>query len=160
MLTRMRFHAPLLVCCALTVLSADVGAAQSALRLEGTWEGALAAERTSGSRELGRRTPPPTPVIVIISPASDGTYSGKWWVNSGAKGPADIGEVGIDGDAVRIGVPDSRGVWEGKLSPDGVTLAGEWRQSGKTTPLVLQRTGNSNDPARTGRFSPGTVTTR
>jgi hypothetical protein len=99
-------------------------------------------------------------VFFLISPASGGTYVGTWWLNRGAERPADIGEVAIDGDAVRIGVPSSRGVWEGNLSPDGLTLAGEWRQSGKATPLVLRRTGNATDPARIDSYSPGTVIRR
>jgi hypothetical protein len=75
-----------------------------------------------------------------------------------AKGPTDLGEVAIDGDVVRIGVPSSRGVWEGTLSSDGLTLAGEWRQGGKTTPLVLRRTGRADEPVRIDL--PGTVTRR
>jgi len=156
----MRFYTSLLVCSVLTVLSVSVVAAQSALSLEGKWEGTLTADPVRGSRELGRRARPPSPVFFLISPASDGTYVGKWLDSGVARGPADIGEVAIDGDAVRIGVPSSRGVWEGKLSPDGLTLAGEWRQSGKTTPLVLRRTGNATDPARIDTYSPGTVIRR
>lgn len=155
----MRFYTSLLVRSVLTVFSVSV-AAQSAPSLEGRWEGTLAAEPARGSRELGRRAQPPSPVFFLISPASGGTYVGTWWLNRGAERPADIGEVAIDGDAVRIGVPDSRGVWEGKLSPDGLTLAGEWRQSGKTTPLVLRRTGNATDPVRIDSYSPGTVIRR
>ncbi len=156
----MRFHTTVLVCFALTVLAARFAAGQSALPLEGKWEGALAADPPRGSRELGRRAPPPSPVFFLISAKSDGTYAGTWWLNSGATRPADIGEVALDGDAVRIGVPKSHGVWEGKLSADGLTLAGEWRQSGKTTPLVLRRTGNADDPARVDRYTPGTVLRR
>jgi hypothetical protein len=99
-------------------------------------------------------------VFFLISAANDGTYVGKWLNSSGRKGPADIGEVAIDGDAVRIGVPSSRGVWEGRLSSDGLTLAGEWREGGKTMPLVLRRTGNADEPVMIHRSTPGTVTRR
>ena len=112
----MRFHTSLLVCFALTVLSASVVAAERSLPLEGMWEGALPADVPRGSRKLGRRAPPPSPVFFVISAKSDGTYAGIWWLNSGARRPADIGDVTLDGDAVRIGVPSSHGVWEGKLS--------------------------------------------
>ena len=61
----------------------------------------------------------------------------------------------IDGGAIRIGV-SSHGVWEGKLSSDGLTLAGEWRQGSKTTPLVLRRTGTASEPATFSSSSPGT----
>jgi hypothetical protein len=85
-------------------------------------------------------------VAVAISTASDGSYVGKWLITSGMR-IADIGEVTIGGDAIRIDVP-SHGVWEGTLSSDGLTLVGEWRQGGKTTPLVLRRTGNANEPVK------------
>ena len=155
----MRFHT-FLVWSALTLVSARVVVAQSALPLEGRWEGTLPADPVRGSRELGSRTPPPSPVFFVISTTSDGTYAGKW-LNSGAgtKGFGDIGEVAIDGDAVRIDVPTSGGVWEGTLSSDGLTLTGEWRQGGTTTPLVLRRTGNADEPVRIEQHSPGAVTT-
>ena len=156
----MRFYTSLLVCSVLTVLSVGVVAAQSALPLDGKWEGTLPEKRATGSREL--RQSPQSPVVVGISTDADGRYVGKWLIPSAKRIPdiADIGEVTIDGDAVRIGVPSSQGVWEGKLSVDGLTLAGEWRQGGKTTPLVLRRTGNANEPVRIDTYSPGTVMRR
>jgi hypothetical protein len=151
----MRFHAFSLVCFALIGLSVRVAAAQSALPLDGTWEGMLAEKRAAGSRELGQAQG--SPVFVQISTASDGRYGGKWLIASGKRIPdiVDIGEVTIDGGAIRIGVP-SHGVWEGKLSSDGLTLAGEWRQGSKTTSLVLRRTGTANEPVTFDSSSPGT----
>jgi hypothetical protein len=149
----MRFHTLSLICSALIVLSVSVVAAQSALPLDGKWEGTLPDKRATGSREL-RQAPQP-PVVVAISTDGNGKYVGKWWMPSASQIPdiADIGDVTIDGDAIRIDVP-SHGVWEGKLNADGLTLAGEWRQGGKTTPLVLRRTGNANEPVSAS--SPGT----
>jgi hypothetical protein len=152
----MRFYGSLLV--SVFIMLSSYSAAQSALPLDGKWEGTLAVDRAKGSRQLGRQAPP-RQVVFLISTTSDGTYSGKSLI-TGAKGLADIGDVAIDGNTVRIGVPRSRGVWEGTLSSDGLTLAGEWRQSGKTTPLILRRTGNANDPVQIGSHSPGTVTRR
>ena len=153
----MRFHMFSLVCSALIVFSVGQVTAQNALALDGRWEGTLPDKPTKGSREL--RQPRQLPVVVRISTASDGRYAGEWLIAS-ARRIADIGEIAIDGDAVRIGVPSSSGVWEGKLSSDGFTLAGEWRQGGKTTPLVLRRTGNANEPVRLDSFNSGTVTRR
>lgn len=149
----MRFHTFSLICSALAVLSVSVVAAQSATPLDGKWEGTLPEKRATGSRQLGQSRQ--SPVVAAISTGSDGRYVGKWLITSAKRIPdiADIGEVTIDGDAIRIGVP-SHGVWEGKLSSDGLTLAGEWRQGGKTTPLVLRRTGNANEPVSFS--SPGT----
>jgi hypothetical protein len=153
----MRRRAFSLACFALIVLSVSVAAAQSALPLDGKWEGTLPEKRATGSR--GVRQPSQSPVVVILSTASDGRYGGKWLITSAKRigDIVDIGEVTIDGEAIRIGVP-SHGVWEGKLSSDGLTLAGEWRQGSKTTPLVLRRTGNANEPVMI--FSPGTTIPR
>ena len=155
----MRVHAFSLLCSALIVFSVGVVAAQSAVPLDGKWEGTLPGKRATGSREL--RQSPQAPVVVGISTASDGRYVGKWLIPSASRIPdiADIGEVTIDGDAIRIDVP-SHGVWEGKLSSDGMTLAGEWRQGSKTTPLVLRRTGNADEPVTFSSFSPGTTAPR
>jgi hypothetical protein len=155
----MRFHAVSLVCSALIVLSASVAAAQGGLPLDGKWEGTLAEKRTTRSR--GVQQSPRSPVVVRIATASDGSYGGEWLIASGKLIPdlVDIGEVTIDGDAIRIGVP-SHGIWEGTLSPDGLTLTGEWRQGSKTTPLVLRRTGNSDEPVTFSSSSSGTVAPR
>jgi hypothetical protein len=112
-------------------------------------------KRATGSRELGQA--PHSAVFVQISTGGDGSYGGKWLIAFGKRIPdiVDIGEVTIDGGAIRIGV-SSHGVWEGKLSSDGLTLAGEWRQGSKTTPLVLRRTGTASEPATFSSSSPGT----
>ena len=149
------FHTLSLVCSALVLLLASVVAAQSALPLDGTWEGTIVEKPARGSRGVTQSTQ--SRVAVGISTASDGRHVGKWLI---ANRIADIGEVAIDGDAVRIAVPKSGGVWEGKLSSDGLTLAGEWRQGSKTTPLVLRRTGNADEPVTFSSFSPGTTAPR
>jgi len=157
----MRIHAFSLVCSTLIVLFAGVLAAQSAVPLDGKWEGTLAEKSTTRSRGA-RQSSPQSPVVVRIATASDGTYGGEWLIASSGKlipDIADIGEVTIESEVIRIGVP-SHGVWEGKLSSDGLTLAGEWRQGSKTTPLVLRRTGNADEPVTFSSFSPGTVAPR
>ena len=157
----MRVHAFALLCSALIVFFVGVAAAQSALQLDGKWEGTLAEKGTTRSRGA-RQSSPQTPVIVLISTASDSTYGGQWLIaTSGEPIPdiVDIGEVAIDSDVIRIGVPP-HGIWEGKFSSDGKTLAGEWRQGSKATPLVLRRTGNADEPVTFHSFSPGTTAPR
>jgi len=155
----MRIHMFALTCSAFIVLLVGVVAAQSAFPLDGKWEGTLVEKRTTRSR--GVQQSPQSPVIMRISTASDGKYGGEWLITSGKLIPdiVDIGEVTIDSDVIRIGVP-SHGVWEGKLSSDGLTLAGEWRQGSKTTPLVLRRTGNADEPVTFSSSSPGTTAPR
>ena len=157
----MRIHTLSLICCALIPFLVGVVAAQSAFPLDGKWEGTLAEKGTTRSRGA-RQSSPQSPVVVRIATASDGTYGGEWLIASSGKlipDIVDLGEVTIDSDVIRIGVP-SHGVWEGKLSSDGLTLAGEWRQGSKTTPLVLRRTGNADEPVTFSSFSPGTTAPR
>ena len=68
----MRLHTVSLVCFVHIALSVGVVAEQTALPLDGKWEGALAEKRATGSRELGQS--PQTPVAVAISTAGDGRY--------------------------------------------------------------------------------------
>ena len=157
----MRVHAFTPVCFALIVLLAGVVAAQSAFPLDGKWEGALAEKGTTRSRGAGQSSPQ-SPVVVRIAAASDGTYGGQWLIASSGKlipDIVDIGNVTIERDVIRIDVP-SHGVWEGKLSSDGLTLAGEWRQGSKTTPLVLRRTGNADEPVTFSSSSSGVTAPR
>jgi len=157
----MRVHAFALLCSALIIFFVGIATAQSALPLDGKWEGTLAEKGTTRSRGA-RQSSPQSPVVVRIATASDGTYGGEWLIASSGKPIPDIvdlGEVTIDNDVIRISVP-SHGVWEGKLSSDGLTLAGEWRQGSKTTPLVLRRTGNADEPVSFSSFSPGTTAPR
>ena len=157
--SRLRIHTLSITGSALIVLLVGVVAAQSALPLDGKWQGALAEKQTTRSRGVQR--PQQSPVVLRISTASDGTYGGEWLIASGTRIPdiVDIGEVTIDSDVIRIDVPP-HGVWEGKLSSDGSTLAGEWRQGSKTTPLVLRRTGKADEPVTFSSFSPGTTASR
>lgn len=157
----MRVHAFWLLYSALIVFSVGAIAAQSAVPLDGKWEGTLAEKGTTRSR--GARQPSPqSRVVVRLATATDGTYGGQWLIASSGKPIPDIveiGEVAIDSGVIRIGVPP-HGVWEGKLSSDGMTLAGEWRHGSKTTPLVLRRTGSADEPVTFHSFSPGTTAPR
>src|SRR5262245_11140563 len=98
----MRLRAISLVCSALIVLSVSVVAAQSAPPLAGTWEGTLAEKRATGSRELRQSQ---SAVFVQISTASDGKYVGVWLSSKRVAEVVKIGEVAIQGDAIRIDVP-------------------------------------------------------
>lgn len=157
----MRIHAFALTCSAFIVLLVGVVAAQSASTLDGKWEGTLAEKGTTRSRGA-RQSSPQSPVAVRIATASDGTYGGQWLIATSGKPNPDIvaiGEVTIDSGVIRIGVPP-HGVWEGKLSSDGMTLAGEWRHGSKTTPLVLRRTGNADEPVTFHSSSSGVTAPR
>ena len=124
---------------ALAMLLATVVDAQNAPALAGRWGGTLIPRTASGSHDLFQRTNrPKLPTVVIITTASDGTYSGTW-ASTSQKGITPIGKIAIDGDTIRISVPNWRGSWEGKLSANGSTLEGRWEQAGLISPLVLKK---------------------
>lgn len=121
------------------LLAAVVADAQNAPALAGRWEGTLIPSAPRGSRDLSQRAVPPRlPTVVIINTAGDGTHSGTW-ASTSQNGITDIGKITIDGDTIHITVPNWGGKWEGKLSEDGSTLEGSWRQNGGKSPLVLKR---------------------
>jgi hypothetical protein len=125
---------------ALTLLLATVVLdAQTAPALAGRWEGTLIPRIQKGSRDLSQRANRPRlPTVVIITMASDGTYSGTW-ASTSQNGITEIGKITIEGDTIRIPVPLWRGTWEGKLSADGSKLEGEWEQNGLISPFVLTK---------------------
>lgn len=132
------------------LLATAVADTQNAPALAGRWEGTLIPRTPRGSRDLSQRANAPRLPTVVIITTADGTHGGTWatgvlgirpapanapWTDEVAK----IGAITNDGDTVRITVPDWNGSWEGKLSTDGATLEGSWRQGGSTSPLVLKK---------------------
>lgn len=95
--------------------------------LAGVWQGNL---QVSGS-EIG--------LIVRIKAEAGGGYSGTLDVPAqGAKG-IPIGKISMDGDQVRIEINLIGGIFAGRLSPDGRSIAGQWQQGGATLPLEMKR---------------------
>ena len=136
----MRRRKLLLLLPALSVLLAAAAESQNATALVGRWEGTLVptTQRQRGSRAILNR-PPPLPMVVVIAADANGRYVGTW-ESVQQKDTAPLGEVAIDGARVRINVPTWNGSWEGKLSADGSTLDGTWRQGAVSPPLVLKKT--------------------
>ncbi|HJR69754.1 MAG TPA: hypothetical protein VKA43_06920 [Gammaproteobacteria bacterium] len=121
------------------LLATAVVEAQNAPALAGRWEGVLIPKTSRGSRDLTRRAEPiRLPTVVVITTAGDGTYSGTW-ASTSQNGITPIGKVTIEDETINIRVPAWAGTWEGKLSADGSTLEGKWRQNGLQSPLVLTR---------------------
>jgi hypothetical protein len=120
------------------LLAAVVVDAQNAPSLAGRWEGTLVPEINRGAGSRMTRRPPPLPMVVTIMTASNGTHVGTW-ASTAQNDTVPINSITIEGDTIRVNVLSWRGLWEGKLSADGTTLDGTWKQNGRTPRLVLKR---------------------
>lgn len=92
--------------------------------ISGTWQGTLEA-----GRELR--------IVIKISKVDDGGFKAAMYsIDQG--GQAIAGTVAEKGADVKISIPGIGGTYEGKLDPDGLTLAGTWSQGPKPLPLNLK----------------------
>jgi uncharacterized protein (TIGR03435 family) len=94
--------------------------------IDDTWQGTLQVEK-------GLRT------VIKISKAPDGKLKAQWYSidQSGRSVTADATTF-QDGQLV-LKIDSIDGVYTGKLSPDGNTITGEWKQTDKTFPLIFVR---------------------
>jgi hypothetical protein len=109
---------------ALVVCAATAVTAQSP-DVTGAWQGTLQA----GGREL--RT--------IVKVAKDGAAL-KTVLYSIDQSPQGIGgTMTVQGGVVKIQIPGVGASFEGKLDPEGTTIAGTFTQGGNPIPLILKR---------------------
>ncbi len=100
---------------------------QTSPNIVGIWQGTLKA----GTVELR--------LVVKIEAQPDGKLTGSMdSPDQGAKG-IPISEVSVQDGRVRLVVQAVMGLFEGTLSEDGKKITGEWKQSGITLPLTLER---------------------
>jgi uncharacterized protein (TIGR03435 family) len=109
---------------AITLLSGSKAFAQS---LVGTWQGTLQIP----NREL--RT-----VFKISTTDADGLKAIMYSIDQGGQ-PIPAGATTLQGSAVKISIPGVGGTYEGKLSADGKSIAGNWSQGPMPLPLNLTR---------------------
>jgi pimeloyl-ACP methyl ester carboxylesterase len=104
--------------------------------IEGIWQGVL----TVPGAELR--------VVFKISKKPDGTMTAT--LDSPDQGVTDIpvDEVALENSDLRLEVQSVLGVYEGKVKEDGMTIDGEWKQSGVTLPLVLKRVEEAPEVSR------------
>jgi fermentation-respiration switch protein FrsA (DUF1100 family) len=94
----------------------------------GTWQGTLEAP---GAKLR---------VVFNISQTPQGTLTATMdSPDQGAKG-IPVEEVSFEKDHVRLEVKSAMGVYDGELKQDKGVIEGQWKQSGMTLPLVLERT--------------------
>jgi uncharacterized protein (TIGR03435 family) len=108
-------------------LGAQVGVAQD---IAGTWQGTLQAGK-------GMR------VVLKISKGDSGADKGNWQgvcynIDEEEQGRV-VSSITLEGTTLKFAVVSVEGSYEGKLSADGVSIAGTWTQNKGTFPLNLQR---------------------
>jgi uncharacterized protein (TIGR03435 family) len=94
--------------------------------LVGTWQGTLQA-----GREL--RT------VVKVEKTDTGAVKGQFFSIDQGSQPMPIGTIALKDGSMNFAVPGIGGTFEGKLSADGNTITGNWKQGEKPFPLVLTR---------------------
>ncbi len=115
------------------VFAADIGPA-------GRWEGAI---KIPGA-ELG--------VIVDLAVGKDGAWNGDIDIPlQGAKDLA-LADVKVEAQAIRFSISGVPGTptFQGKLAPDGQSIAGDFTQGGASFPFTLARKGEAAVAAKKG----------
>jgi hypothetical protein len=101
---------------------------QAALKIAGTWNGALAISGTSLRLRLN------------ISKSSTGTATGTMdSLDQGANG-IPLSAITLKDRKVRFEAGGIGGIYEGTLATEGATFSGQWHQGGQTLPLEFKRT--------------------
>jgi uncharacterized protein (TIGR03435 family) len=101
-------------------------AENTAQNIVATWQGTLHA-----GRDLR--------IVVKISKADDGGYKAVFYsIDQGGDG-LPVTKITLDGSTVKMSLTMIGGIYEGKLSSDGNTIAGTWSQGPNPLPLNLTR---------------------
>ena len=94
--------------------------------LAGTWQGTL----HSGVDLRG---------VFEISKAKTGEYNGIFYAIDQSVSSVPVSSITLNGANVKIAIADIGAVFEGKLSPDGMSISGTLNQLSFTHPLTLSR---------------------
>ena len=99
--------------------------------VEGSWKGTL---------DAGEKLR----LVLTISKATDGAYSGKLdsLDQGGASIPIEV--ITVNGDSVRLELKTVEAVFEGKLNADRSELTGTFSQGGASFPLTFKRSGDES----------------
>ena len=101
-------------------------AQSTAPNIADTWQGTLHA-----GKDL--RT------VVKITKSGDGAYKAVFYsIDQGGDG-IPVTKITLDGSAVKMTLTAIGGTYDGKLSPDGKSIVGNWSQGGNPLPLTLTR---------------------
>lgn len=110
------------------VLHASRGYAQAPAKQnpDDTWQGTLHAQRDL-------RT------VLKITKAPDGTLKAQFYSIDQGGQPISVKETTFQNGELKLNVEAIDGVYTGKMSPDGTTITGEWKQGDRPLPLILVR---------------------
>lgn len=110
----------------IAVVGILTGPVVHAQTISGTWQGTL-----NPGKELR--------IVLVISNASAGGLAAMMYsIDQGGQGmPASA--VTLQGTTLRIALAGLGSTFEGQLSADGSSIAGNWTQGGKSLPLTLAR---------------------
>ena len=104
--------------------------------IEGTWTGSLKTPESESELE----------VVFKIARRPDGAFAAT--LDSPSQGvtntPAD--KVAFENGQLHVEVNSLMGVFDGIMGRDGSTIKGQWKQTGKSWPLTLQRLGGAPAP--------------
>jgi uncharacterized protein (TIGR03435 family) len=101
-------------------------AATEKMNIDDTWQGTLHAEKDLRS-------------VLKIEKASDGSLKSSFYsIDQGGR-PIPVKQTAFAGGELRVNVEVIDGTYVGKMSPDGTTITGEWKQGDTTLPLILLR---------------------
>jgi uncharacterized protein (TIGR03435 family) len=78
--------------------------------------------------------------VIEISKAEDGGYKGVFRAIDQTSAPIPVTRITLDGAAVKISFAEFGTLFEGKLAPDGMSIAGNLNQLSFVHPLTLRRT--------------------
>jgi pimeloyl-ACP methyl ester carboxylesterase len=79
-------------------------------------------------------------IIFTISRSPDNTLTASMDVPEQNATGVPVDEIAFNNRNLRLEIIPIDGIFEGKLTADGTKIDGNWRQSGMTIPLVLERT--------------------
>ena len=98
--------------------------------ISGDWQGTL--QLSGGGTQPGRTLR----IVLKITKAPDGSWSALNYSIDQSSQPMKTTEVTLQGRAFKYSIPSIGGSYEGQLSTDGNSIAGNWA---RTTPLVFLR---------------------
>ena len=120
----MLFTVPALMVFPAATLYAQIAAAKTGI--EDTWQGTLHA-----GKDL--RT------VLKITKAPDGSLKSTFYSIDQGGQPLPIKTTTFQGGELKLNIEAIGGEYDGKMSPDGTTITGEWKQGDKPLPLILVR---------------------
>jgi uncharacterized protein (TIGR03435 family) len=77
--------------------------------------------------------------VLKITKAPDGTLKSLFYSIDQGGQPIPIKETTFQNGELKLNVEPIDGTYTGKMSPDGTTITGEWKQGDQTHPLILVR---------------------